>query len=433
MVLYKFLQRVANTIGIKPNKTKAHLIGLLSRNEHYKPCDSLIMNLITMTRIKYLITIVLLLILANASYGQDVPELHLGGALRFNYNYSTWKEGQKNRGGDFGYDVFYLDVNAKYKGLYLDGEYRVYSKSFGGGFLKRGFVGYDFSDHNNLQIGLTKVPFGIATNSHNWFFGLNYYLGFEDDYDMGIKYSHSDDHWDYAIAFFKNAEELDFGSNSDVSNSRYAYDIGSLSNQDGSLSYRNKEVNQGNVSTSYKFGADNWHHKIGLSAEYGGLYNLDTKKSGHHHAIALNYELDVNRWDFKAQVTNYGYHAVAPSGESKEVVAMTAYGAPYLVASKANLYTLASGYTLPLHLGPISSVVLYDDFGIMDKMHEGFANSYMNVTGAMFTAGPVITFLDIAAGKNHPWLGPDWTDGLGAGNPDANWSVRCNLNLGFYF
>jgi hypothetical protein len=32
----------------------------------------------------------------GALQAQDKPELEIGGAVRFNYNLSSWKEGQKN-------------------------------------------------------------------------------------------------------------------------------------------------------------------------------------------------------------------------------------------------------------------------------------------------------------------------------------------------
>jgi hypothetical protein len=102
---------------------------------------------------------------------QDKPELEIGGAVRFNYNLSSWKEGQKKRGGDFGYDVFRINAKAKYKGIKLNAEYRLYSEGFGGGMLKQGWLAYDFDSKNEIQVGLTQVPFGITTyNSHNWFF-----------------------------------------------------------------------------------------------------------------------------------------------------------------------------------------------------------------------------------------------------------------------
>jgi hypothetical protein len=43
---------------------------------------------------------------------------------------------------------------------------------------------------------------------------------------------------------------------------------------------------------------------------------------------------------------------------------MTAYGAPYAVASRADLYSAGLSYTLPVDLGPVSSLKFYNDFGL---------------------------------------------------------------------
>jgi hypothetical protein len=67
------------------------------------------------------------------------------------------KEGQKKRGGDFGYDVR-INAKAKYKGIKLNAEYRLYSEGFGGGMLKQGWLAYDFDSKNEIQVGLTQVP-----------------------------------------------------------------------------------------------------------------------------------------------------------------------------------------------------------------------------------------------------------------------------------
>ena len=142
----------------------------------------------------------------ESSFAQEDPELKIGGALRFNYNLSSWKEGQKDRGGDFGYDMFRVNVNGSYHGIYVDAEYRLYSRSFGGGFLKQGWLGYRFNEKEEIQVGLAQIPFGIQQyNSHNWFFNLTYYFGLEDDHDMGVKYVHIDDKFEYNLAFFKNS------------------------------------------------------------------------------------------------------------------------------------------------------------------------------------------------------------------------------------
>lgn len=363
-------------------------------------------------------------------FAQDKPELHVGGALRFNYNLSSWKEGQKKRGGDFGYDVFRVNAKAKYKGVKLNAEYRLYSEGFGGGMLKQGWIGYDFTPENNLQIGLTQVPFGITQyNSHNWFFSINYYVGLEDDHDMGIKYTHSDENWEYALAFFKNAEELRFGSNSDVSDSRYSYDVSSSS--DGL--YRNKEVNQLNVKVIRKFSNGSANHKIGASAQYGGIYNIDTENTGNEYSLAVHYELTAGKFDLKAQISKYKYNTENPVGQTNDVIAMTAYGAPYQVASEATTYTLGAAYSVPVEWGPISNIQFYNDFGFMDKQIDNFEDSFMNVTGVLLTAGNVYTYVDAAQGKDQPWLGSVWGNALSDGTVDADWEMRFNINIGYYF
>jgi hypothetical protein len=363
-------------------------------------------------------------------FAQDTPEVEIGGALRFNYNLSSWKDGQKERGGDFGYDVFRLNAKAKYKGIKMNAEYRLYSEGFGGGMLKQGWVGYDFNPKNNIQIGLTQVPFGITQyNSHNWFFSINYYVGLEDDHDMGIKYTHSDEKWEYALAFFKNAEELRFGSNSDVSDSRYSYDVGSSS--DGTN--RNKEVNQFNAKVIRKFATGSTKHKIGVSAQQGGIYNLDTENTGDQYSLAAHYELAAGNFDLKAQISKYKYNTENPVGVANDVIAMTAYGFPYMVASEATTYTLGAAYSVPVEWGPVSNLQFYNDFGLVDKAADNFEDSLMNVTGVLVSAGNVYTYIDFAAGKNQPWLGSEWTGALAKGTTDVDWEMRFNINIGYYF
>ncbi len=359
---------------------------------------------------------------------QETPMVDIGGALRFNYNSSSWKPNQTKRGGDFGFDVFRLNAKAAYKGLKLNAEYRFYSTGFGGGMLKQGWIQYDVNENNQFQLGLTQVPFGITTyNSNSWFFSLNYYVGLEDDHDMGLKYSRTSDKWDFDLAFFKNAEENSFGDLSDVDNSRYAYDVGSL----GDGTYRNKEVNQINAKANYKFGKT-LKSKLGASLQYGALLNLDTEDMGSRYAWAVHYEATYNNWNLKAQVTSYEYNTEAPVGESKDVLAMTAYGAPYLVAAKATIYTIGINHSFPVEWGPISSVMVYNDFGYMSKSVDAFDETMMNDFGVLLTAGSIYTYVDYAAGKNQPWLGNSWTSGLASGG-DTEWEARFNINIGYYF
>ncbi len=367
--------------------------------------------------------IIILGLFASPSFAQEEPEVSFGGALRFNYNLSSWKDGQKKRGGDFGYDMFRINAKAAYKGIYLNAEYRLYSEVFGGGMLKQGWVGYKLNENDEFQLGLTQVPFGIQQyNSHNWFFNLSYYVGLEDDHDMGIKYIHQDDKFEYHLAFFKGSEELTFGNNSELSPRRYSYDV----------TGRNKEINQFNGKFVYKFG-DSIASRIGFSGEYGGLYNLDTQETGDHYALGAHYEGNWKRWNLKAQAITASHNPEPVQGETTNVVTMAAYGAPYEVASDFNLYSLYISKDVPVSWGPISNLQFYNDFGYMQKEESSFEDSFMNVTGVLLSAGNVYTYVDYAAGYNHSWLGGNFVDDFAKGNPDAKWEARFNINIGYYF
>ena len=366
--------------------------------------------------------IVLLFLPAHAGEKDKYPHFKLNGALRFNYNFSDWKEGSKKRAGDFGYDVFFLRLRGQYKKLLLDADYRFYSKDFGGGMLKYGWIGYQFDPRNQLQLGLTRVPFGIQPyTAHNFLFQMSYYVGLEDDSDMGIKYLYTGKKWEFALAFFKNADELLFSSDAETSDDRYGYDVAG----------RNKEINQFNGQFFYKWG-DRVQQRIGASAEFGWLYNLDTEKNGTHYAFGIHHELYWKGLSLKTQIATYAMNPENAPGVPRDTIMMTAYGAPYAVAAKANIYQLGIGYKWDVNWGLLKSIQIYNDFGWLQKHKKGFRDSFQNVTGCMITAGPVITYIDYALGLHQAWLGPDW-NAFAQGTGSNTWHARFNINIGYYF
>lgn len=363
-----------------------------------------------------------LLVVISQAQERVLPKFKLEGALRFNYNFCDWKPGHRDRGGDFGFDVLYFKLSGSYRNIILSADYRFYSKDFGGPMLKYGWIGYQFNDKSQMQLGLTGVPFGIQPiASHNFFLQIAYYIGLEDDSDMGIKYLYQGDTWDFTFAFFKNADELLFGSDNETSDDRYGYDVAG----------RNKEINQINGQAFYKFG-ESTRQRLGGSAEFGQLYNLDTRKNGTHYAFALHYELTTKRVSLKAQLTTYAMNPKNGEGDDDELISMTAYGAPYLVAAKANVYMLGAGYTIPVNRKFLKKIQVYNDFGWLDKQNNDYKDSFQNVTGCMLDGGPVCIYVDYALGKNHGWLGPNF-NGFGAGGESDSWHARFNVNVGYYF
>lgn len=357
---------------------------------------------------------------STRSHNPDKPVIKIGGALRFNYNLSDWKKQQVKRGGDFGFDMFRINADASWKKLSLHAEYRFYSKDFGGGMLKEGYVRYNFNDSTHIDIGLSQVPFGNQVyNSHSWFFNLPYYVGKEDDYDMGIKFERRNTKWHYQLAFYKNAEELNFGDKSAIDPSRYSYDVAG----------RNKEVNQGNARAEYFLNDKN---SIGASVMLGGVYNIPTGNMGSHWAAAVHSNFNLQRWNLKLQSLYYRYN-VSDSAQYTGFIDMAAYGSSYQVVTEAFLHTASLSYALPVKWGPVSSLTFYNDYSYMQKQQTGTHDTQMNVLGCMVTAGHIYTYIDWAAGKNHPWLGPVWNEALATGTAGAKWHSRFNINIGYYF
>jgi hypothetical protein len=164
----------------------------------------------------------------------------------------------------------------------------------------------------------------------------------------------------------------------------------------------------------------------------GGLYNIPSGNMGSHWAAALHSNLNWHKWNLKLQSMYYQYN-VADSTQFEKSVDMAAYGSAYQVAARSFMHTASLSYTQPVHWGPVSALTFYNDYSYMYKPETGFADTQMNVLGCMLTAGHIYTYVDWAAGKNHPWLGPVWTTALAAGNTDADWHSRFNINIGYYF
>ncbi|MDO6391906.1 hypothetical protein Q4E40_17350 [Pontibacter sp. BT731] len=382
-----------------------------------------------MVRIFLLSTLLLISANCRAQAPEEKPEekpyLKLGGAVRFNYNLSTWKQDQLERGGDFGFDMFRINAEAEYRGIKLNAEFRHYSQAFGGSFLKQAWFQYDFSEQSQLQVGLNQVPFGIQQyNSNNWFFNITYYVGFEDDHDMGVKYILDYGKWQWQAAYYKSAEEFVFAL-TDPSPNRYSYDV----------TGRNKENNQLDIKVIRRLG-DSLAHELGVSLQGGLLYNLDTERNGTHYAGAVHYEYKAEHspWNIKLQAMLYHFNPKYAAGANLDFVEMGAYGANYNVANQGEIYTAGVAYHIPLNTRLVQSIDIYNNYGFYHKSISGYENAHMNVLGALFTVGPMYIYTDAALGYNQPWLGPDWTNALAAGTPgDTKWHMRFNINMGYYF
>ncbi len=423
----------------------------------------------------------LMLPASSGLFAQDDDGFTFGGAMRYNIMSTNYESDPTTTNTSATWDTWRLNVSGSTAGVFLSFEYRFYP-TFNTHFIHHGYLGYDLLDNLNMQLGVTQVPFGNLTyNSHSWWFLTPYYVGLEDDYNMGVKFDYDVlDKLNIKPAYFRQAEpagpsygQASFG---DPGAGTYSYNVipdGSYDDFDNSVGNdlsdtvsSIRELNQFNLRVGYTlFG----NTEIGVSGQMQGLYNSVLDEIEYGHALAGHINSSFNNFNVKVQYTNYDYLAKNDAGQTLDRVQMGAYGDPYYgdgVAARADIITAGVAYGIDVDWGPISNIQPYVNYSLMTKdgqvevagEYYDFEDSHMLVPGFMITAGSIYTYVDFAMGKNQPWLTNHFGTGLGAGHlyqdsdseaayytdeigqvgtpvpaGDMDWNYRFNINLGYYF
>ena len=366
-----------------------------------------------------------------------VGNLKLGGALRWNYTYKSWNP-EYEHGGELDLDTVYMNVDIVDAEPFIGSfQYRYYryprqDKSHFYHFLRHGWLGYKLNDEDTIKFGVHEVPFGaMPYASHSWFFQLPYYVGMEADFDLGAKYQKIDGDITQDFAYYLADEGNYYGKS--VDSSRYSYDVVEDKSSVGGIDSANTERNQFNYRIAKLFEHDLENStEIGLSAQWSQIHNYKTSDDGSHYALGMHLDGNYGDYNLIAEAIRYEYSLENPPGISDNYVAMGAYDYTYKVASKGYLLCAGLSKDIEVDWGPIKEVTVYNDYGILLKDDSDFMNSQQNVLGMSFTVGRFFTFIDLAFGRNHPWIGPGWTESLAGGTSDA-WHTRFNVNVGYYF
>ena len=378
---------------------------------------------------------------------EEEPSLHVGGALRFNMILQSYESDIDANSSSFTMDTWRINVLYDNPGgIGLNFEYRFYP-TFGTHFIKQGWLDYDFSDRTQAQLGVTQVPFGnLQYNSNNWWFSLPYYVGLEDDHDMGLKLTRTSENWQWDFAYFFQPEPegppAAFGTGG---SGRYSYDV--VPEGNASLSERN----QFNIRGAYQTTGGS---EVGASLQYGQLYNSALDQFDGRYAFAVHADINSGNFNIKPQFLYYNMDGVDDAGQDLSTVFMGAYGIPYEVSTEAWIATLGLSYSYDVDWGPITNLNFYNDFSYMENsvgdgttnlasgetltLNDDFQHTVQNITGVLVSAGPVFTYFDIAQGINHPWLTDNFGVGVGPGHEDldigdSEYNIRFNINIGFYF
>ncbi|MGM0453874.1 MAG: hypothetical protein ACQERN_11980 [Thermodesulfobacteriota bacterium] len=346
--------------------------------------------------------------------------IDIGGALRYSYEYKDYDEGNKDKGGDFAFDTFRLNLDGEISEMILSAEYRFYP-SQNWNSIHHGWVGYDFTENWQGQVGVHQVPFGIQPfASHSFWFSGQYYLGLEDDYDLGLKALYNDGPLDLAFAFYKNGE---LGNAGDPG--RYSIDVLNA----GDVAAGNEETNQGNVRAAYTFThSDNASTEFGISGQYGQIYNSNTDDSGDHYAGAVHMVGNYGPWNIQLEGIQYEYDAENPVGSNDDTIVVGGYESPWEIPSEAMVGTFNISYGLPVDIGPIDKLTFYSDNTLIEPDEDNFEGSMQNVVGCMVASGPVYTYFDVISAENMPFSGGSMVE---TDTSDRN--TRININVGYYF
>ncbi|WP_269620404.1 porin [Zhongshania sp. BJYM1] len=348
----------------------------------------------------------------------------VGGAVRTNFSYTSYNEGNKDRSGDFDFDIFRVNFTGVVGDVSLNGEIRFFDYMTA---IKYAYAGYQFSQNWQVQAGVAKVPFGNSPyNSHNYFFSANYYLGLEDDFDLGVVFKRSvADNWQLDLAFFKNDELGGVDGYVDNRSDRYSYDIvGARAVGEGIYDDPTQPLGEYNTFSgrfAYHFSQSGFDTEVGVSALSGGLHDGNSR-AGDYQAWALHASSRYENWHAQFQHSNYHYDI-----DQVDRIAVGAYSFYDSIAAEATSSTFNLAYDLAVNFGAVTALQFYNNYGIVYDKSDNTANTVMNITGVSVAAGGLFTYFDWVYAKNQPFVG-----GSAAGD-SSDFEHRFNINIGYYF
>jgi hypothetical protein len=355
---------------------------------------------------------------------QNAP-IRIGGAVRFQYVYEDYAEGNQDRGGDLDFDLIRIDFNGQIGDVILAAQYRWFQYMQA---VQKAYVGYNLSGLWQAQLGIINVPFGnLPYNSHNYFFSSNFYVGLEDNPETGANLRYRSDKWEWDFGFYKGDEQGGVDGSVSSRADRYAYDpVGIRIAGEGIFDQPSEPVAQNNLWAMRGARNLNLSHnsnlQVGLSVQHGDLHDGDGSV-GERAVIGGHLRYNSGPWEFMAMASRYNY---ALELDNQGVV-MGAYAYYDTMPAKATLYSLNLAYDLPVSWGPVTNLRFYDNYSLMTAKRGLGDDTFMNVLGMAVSAGGLYTYIDFVTAQNHPFVGGS----MGADGGDTN--TRFNINFGYYF
>lgn len=351
---------------------------------------------------------VFVLLFSAQSSAADERELNLGGAVRFSYG---WLDYAPSTG--FDPELVRIDASGRAGNAFFSLQYRWYD---GFDAVHHAWAGWKTGETSDVRVGIQQAPFGLLPYaSHSFWFGSGYYLGIEDDYDLGIVWQQGDGtHQWHAGVFF--ADEYGTGERY----GRYSFDVATTPD----LPYRERE----RLNLRYEHTRD-WNGgalALGASLFTGRVEHRPDRIRYGHDGVALHAQWKRGPGTVQLQWARYRYR----NPESR--IALSAFMFPFEIAAQADVPTFNLAYELP-NTGWFDGITCYNNLSmtVPVKRDPDLRESWQNVTGCSFAKDRMFTYVDWIAGKNMWFAGGP---GVGIHEPGSGgWHSRLNMNIGFYF
>jgi hypothetical protein len=386
--------------------------------------------------------------------GIEAGPLTIGGALRANYvvgDYVKDDSGAPQRGGEggnFELDVFRVNLDFKRDGWLGKAEYRWYD---GYNFLHTGWVGYEEDSFGHIELGMTRVPFGVGPYgpANSWFLDQHYYVGLSDHMKLGATYSRSFGPLSIDLGYY--FADIPNGLGASPESARYSYAVVPEDVYDIPGVY--EETHQVNARAIYAI--EKLHTDLGVSAQVAMLDAQDSRgKDSESYAVSAHAKSTLGGFGAMLQLTSYKFDAKYAATEAgapppNDLINVGAFDFAWPVASEGLIPSVALSYTIKNPVSWIDSITFYNDYSVILKDGSigatDFNDSAMNVVGMAIARGNWYVYVDYALANGNYFVGnegDDYGDGTSIAdtavgdfgvNGNDTWNGRFNVNFGYYF
>ncbi len=312
------------------------------------------------------------IVTTTAQQKKPIPHIHwqsndgkkgidIGGALRANYRYEDWHTSRYRNPPHLRFDTFRLDSSGYYNDFFFDSGFwfqdqRKYA-------IDRAYVGYNFSQTSNIQLGAPFKPFGLMPYPQfGWSYGIPFYLGFGVNSGLGAAYQYHQNNWTLDAAYFPRMMPEGV---------RYAPDVGYYGNLKNTiygahhLQFNDKQ-DQVNLRLAYKEDSGSWSNEFGGSLATSRLYNHATGDNGIFWAAGVHALVNNGPWHLSTQVIRYSYDPKNPPGVDKSVILIGTNGLTpsYLIPAKATTAAINLARDVDVPWGPVKKLRFYNDYSV---------------------------------------------------------------------